>query len=150
MGKRLKSYEVTRDSREQQGWTFPASSRCSGTHVGTLKTGDYTLVGYEDKFTIERKASTAEFATNLFEKRFHRELDRMDKFEHAYLILEFQIEDIVLFPEGSGIPRSKWPKLRMTPQLMMCKLHELQLAHPTIHIWLVGRRGREVDRKSVV
>lgn len=147
MAKKLPCYLVTRDTREQKrgnGWTFPASDRCEGTIIATMKTGDYTLVGYEHLFIIERKASTAEFATNLFEKRFERELYRMDKFEHPYLILEFTFEDVVKFPEGSGIPRSKWPDLRVTPQLMMARLHEMQLAHPQIRILLVGNRGREV------
>lgn len=147
MAKKLPKYTCVRDSREQKrgnGWTFPASDRCDGTIIGTMKTGDYTLVGYEHLFTIERKACTSEFATNIFEKRFHRELDRMDSFEHPYLFLEFTAEDIVRFPEGSGIPRTKWPELRVTPQLMMAKLHEIQIAHPTISILLVGKRGREV------
>ena len=138
------TYTVVRDTREQQGWQFPVSDRCLGTVPGTLKTGDYSLAGYEDRFVIERKGSAAEFAQNVFQARFHRELDRLDRFAHAYVFLEFTFEEVVGFPVNSGIPPSRWKRLRTTPQLFLCKLHELQLAHPTVRFWAVGARGREV------
>lgn len=138
------NYTVLRDTREQRGWIFPQSGRCQGTEVVTLRTGDYGLKGYEDLFVIERKGGTAEFATNIFEKRFTRELDRLDEFKHAYLFLEFEFDDICIFPVNSGIPTARWNKLKVTPQLFMAKLHEIQIAHPSLRVCLVGRRGREV------
>lgn len=92
-------YTVIRDTREQRGWNFDASDRCLGTQIGTLKTGDYSLLGFEDQFVIERKGSPAELATNLFQKRFHAELARLDKFKHAYLFLEFGMEHVINFPQ---------------------------------------------------
>jgi hypothetical protein len=137
------SYLVKRDTREQLGWEFPEKDRCRGTVAATLKTGDYTLEGFEDRFVIERKRSPSELSQNLFQKRFDAELVRLDKFEHAYLFLEFEFADLVRFPENSGVPKSKWPFLRVTPQLLVKRLHEVQLEHPSLRVLFVGRYGRE-------
>jgi ERCC4-type nuclease len=137
-------YTVLRDTREQAGWTFPKSDRCAGTHEATLKTGDYTLAGWEGRLAVERKGSPAELAANLFQPRFERELARLDAFEHPYLFLEFTADDVVRFPFNSGIPPARWRSLRVTPQLFLKRLHEAQLDHPTLRVWFVGGRGREV------
>lgn len=135
-------YVVVKDTREQLGWTFPESDRCAGTVVDTLKTGDYSLRGYEHLFVIERKGSPAEFAKNLLEERFEDELIRLDKFEHPFVLVEFEMEDIVCFPEGSGIPTSLWERLKITPQLFMRRFWEIQLRHKA-RVMFVGIRGRE-------
>ena len=137
-------YEVVRDTREQRGWSFPASDSCVGTCVRTLETGDYTLIGYESKFVIERKRSIGELSQNLFEPRFERELERMDTFELAYLILEFDMAQIISFPVGSGIPEHRWQYSRLSPQVLLKRFHEIQIAHPTIHVILAGKEGRNV------
>lgn len=137
-------YLVLRDTREQeQGnrWTFPVSETCEGTTEQTIKTGDYTLRGYEHILCVERKASTAEVSMNMYQARFTRELERMEAFKHAYLICEFTIADIVSFPFKSGIPQNKWKQLKTTPQLMMKKLIEFQLRFKTKWIF-AGSDGR--------
>lgn len=143
MAKTVKQYLVKKDSREQQGWSFPAQSACLGTEIATLKTGDYTLAGLEDKFVIERKQNSAEIATNLFQPRFERELCRLDSFENPYIFIECDLFDIIHYPENSGIPRNRWSTLRVTPQLLLKRLHEIQIAHPGLRIWFVGQKGRE-------
>lgn len=137
-------YRVLFDTREQQPWTFPASTRCLGTESVTLKTGDYSLAGWEDRFCIERKGSSSELSQNVFQPRFERELGRMDEFAHAYLFLEFTADQVCRFPEDSGIPHSRWKSLRVTPQLFLKRIHEIQLDHPALRVWFVGNRGREV------
>lgn len=138
------TYTIIRDTREQNGWSFPVSSSCLGVKDKALKTGDYTLIGFEDKFVIERKRNLAEIVNNLREKRFFKELNRLDDFDFPYLFLEFTRQEIVNFPYGSGIPQKIWPKIRVTPQFLMMKLHEIQLEHPKLHIEFVGQYGREV------
>ena len=135
-------FTVCRDSREQQGWTFPANNLCSGTIIKGLKTGDYTLEGLEDVFVLERKGSTGEFSHNLIEARFIRELERLEEFKFAAVILEFSIDDLFIFPVNSGIPRQKWPSLRLTPQFLRAKLAEFELKFRTRFIF-AGRRGQE-------
>jgi predicted RNA-binding protein len=55
----------------------------------TLETGDYSLEGYEDILSIERKENIAELWTNYSEReRFEDEMERMSRIKHAYIIIE--------------------------------------------------------------
>lgn len=138
-------YRVIRDTREKlgQGWEFQASTRCSGTVIRKLDTGDYTLEGLETSFVIERKGAVVEYANNLFEKRFEAELQRLDSFVHPYLVLEFSLADLMRYPEGTGIPKYKWRYLRVTPALILKRHQEIQIQHPRLRMEFVGAHGRE-------
>lgn len=127
--KTLPSYTVIRDTREQTGWHFPQAGLCAGTLVKGLKTGDYSLVGLENKFAIERKRNTGEIAMNITQSRFERELERLREFEWPFLIFEFSYDDIVRFPLNSGIPRSKWKTLRISAKFLEKRITEIQVKH---------------------
>ena len=129
MGVTSKEFTVIRDTREQTGWFFPKNEKCLGTITQGLKTGDYSIIGRENEFVIERKASTSEFATNVVEPRFVRELERLEQFKQAFIICEFTYSDILCFPIGSGIPKSKWDQLRITPKFMEAMLHDWELKY---------------------
>lgn len=139
-------YFVIRDTREQadHGWTFQKRSTCLGTKVAKLDTGDYSVEGLENRFAIERKRSSSELASNLFDARFHRELDRLDLFEFPFVFMEFSMEDLVNYPVNSGIPKSKWRHLKVRPTLLVKKFHETCLAHPRVHWLFVGDCGTQV------
>lgn len=55
----------------------------------TLKTGDYTIKGFEDSVCIERK-SVGDLYGTLFQgrDRFEKEMERMLSFKHKYLVIE--------------------------------------------------------------
>lgn len=93
----LPNYTIIKDSREQKGWTFDAHvldhrpPRCEGMVTGTLKTGDYSLVGYTDILVIERKANFSELWGNYSSKKrpaFEDEMQRMSKIKYSYIIIE--------------------------------------------------------------
>ncbi len=93
----LPSYLVAKDTREQKGWTFHPHNpecrppRCKGMVTQTLKTGDYSLVGYTDILAIERKADFSELWGNYNSKKrpaFEAEMERMSKMKYAYIIIE--------------------------------------------------------------
>jgi len=136
-------YQVIRDTRErdEKGWWFPEKDRCLGTVEEMLPTGDYSLKGFEKVFVIERKGCISEFAKNLVQDRFHDELYRLDKFEHPFLVLEFEMSDVVNWPKTSGIPPAKQRFMRMTPQFVMQRVCELQLEHRA-RIIFAGKFGR--------
>lgn len=144
--KKPPTYTVIRDTREQEGhgWVFPRDekARCEGTITRGLPTADYTLVGYEDLFVVERKRSTAELATNLFENRFEAELVRMEEFELPFIICEFSLQDVADFPHRSGIPRSDWGELKMTPSLYFKRLNEVMVQH-RVPIVFAGACGQD-------
>lgn len=137
-----KRYTVIRDTREQEGngWIFPESDFCSGTIDRTMKSGDYTLEGFEDVLAIERKRSTGELSKNVYEKRFERELERLEDIKHSFLFFEFNLEDVISFPFNSGIPKYKWGRLRVTSQFMLKKIMEWQVRYKT-KILFVGKKG---------
>lgn len=138
-------YTIIRDTREKdlKGWQWRKSLYCDGTVDGTMKTGDYTLEGYEGVLTIERKGRISEFAKNINEVRFGKELERMAQFKHAYVILEFTMRDLLNYPIGSGIPRNKWRYLKFKGSFILKKLTAMMVEFPTIHFILAGDAGKE-------
>jgi len=138
----VNKFTVIKDTREQNGWNFSKEGNCDGTVVEKLDTGDYSLKGLEDKFTIERKGCVAEFATNLFQERFYRELDRLNKFEHPYLILEFPFDLMEIYPKNSSIPMCKWEFVKIRGNMLIKSYHEMRLSYPNIRVDFVGSGGK--------
>lgn len=125
---------VIRDTREKVGvWNFPEDDRCLGTKTQTLKTGDYSMEGYEDILCIERKKTVSEFAGNVFQARFKKELIRMEEFKYRFIIFEFAFEDMMKYPVGCYIPSYKQNFLKVTPQYMLRFVAEMQVVYG-IHV----------------
>ena len=133
MAKKVNSYTVIKDTREQDGWFFSPYDRCSGMEIGTLHTGDYTLKGFEDVVCVERKASVSEIAMNLGRKKkpFQEEMERMRDFEFSFLICEFSMDDVLKFPEGSKVPSRARSKLRITGKYLLKCLMEFEIWYNT-------------------
>lgn len=56
---------------------------------GTLKTGDYSIQGFEDQITVERKSPEDLIKTiSHGRERFIRELQRMEALDRAFVIVE--------------------------------------------------------------
>jgi hypothetical protein len=83
---------IVQDTREKKPLTFPNT----GVVVAGLKTGDYSIQGYEDKFCVEHKSIKDLIGTcdhNSYKKpqgsnyaRFSRELQRMQSTFDFYAI----------------------------------------------------------------
>lgn len=140
----LPKYTVIRDTREKagQGWSFAPSANCEGTECRALKTGDYTILGYEDDFIIDRKGSISEFAGNIYQARFLAELERMRTFRVAIVLLEFTLDDVMAWPASSGIPRARWSSLRLTGFAFLKRINELELAFPGVRFVFAGGSGK--------
>lgn len=137
-------YLVIRDSAEQaRFWDFEEDERCKGTIIQKLPTGDYTLEGYEKVFTIERKGSILEFATNVVEERFTRELERFRSFPHSFILLEFRIDALIDFPNGIKLPLGIVQKFRTNGKFLLRRTTEILLQYPT-QILFVDNRGKQV------
>lgn len=141
-------YTVIRDSREKvgHGWTFPADGYCDGTIVGKLDTGDYSIKGFESEFVLERKASVSEIVNNAHEKRWSKELDRLDSFRYAFLLFEFEFNDIIQFPVGSNIPKHLWHKVKMSADFLQSCIAKWQVQH-SCRILFVGKHGDLAAKK---
>ena len=136
-------YVVIRDTREQNGWDFTTGSSCDGTVVEGLKTGDYSIKGYEHLLSIERKGCIAELATNLVEDRFERELERMEAFKYAFMIFEFNMEDLIAYPKGSSVPPWKRKSVKLNPFFLLKRLLEIEIKYK-VKIIFAGKHGKTV------
>lgn len=76
------------DTREQDGLDFSKFRDVDVVRQG-LKTGDYSLQGYETELCFERK-SVADLVGTLIggHERFLREMDRMKEFKIKYILVE--------------------------------------------------------------
>jgi len=128
------NFVIIRDTREQKGWGFNAKCEIKEK---ALATGDYTIEGLEDKLCIERKYSVAELAHNIVSDRFTRELERMAKFPYAFLLCEFDMFDINLYPEGCNIPKSKLRSIKVRPAFIMKRISDIQVKYG-IHVVFCG------------
>lgn len=73
------------DTREQ----MPLDLQPLATVRGTLKTGDYSLQGYEEKVSIERKSLDDFIQCCTYQReRFERELDRLREFTYKAIVVE--------------------------------------------------------------
>ena len=80
------------DTREQTPLVFPDGVK---VERGTLHTGDYSIKGFEDRFTVERKSAQDLVGTlTRGRERFTRELERMGAFEFRRIIVERPYADI--------------------------------------------------------
>lgn len=114
---------ILRDNREKEGfaWEFDEFDVVDTT----LKTGDYTVQGFADVLCIERKGAVSEFASNVFQARFRKELERMQDFKYRYVILEFGMDAILKFPRGSTVPFWKQKKMVIRGPAILSKYVEL-------------------------
>jgi hypothetical protein len=53
----------------------------------------------------------------------------MRRIPYAFLLLEFDLEDILIYPVGSNVPKKMWDKLKISPKFILKHIIELQILH---------------------
>lgn len=90
------------DTREQQPYAFDPER--FETVRGALPAGDYSLVGSETGVAVERK-SIPDFVSTVIRarKRFHAELRKLAEYEHACIVVEGSLRDLLegRYPGGA-------------------------------------------------
>ncbi len=130
-------FTILRDTSEKTGYIFSPSKYCAGTIERNLYTGDYSMEGYYDEkiVCVERKGSVAELAGNLTNKEkwedFEDELCRLESFRFPFLVLEFSLAQLRAFPIGSGIPKSRWKRMRIRGPYLEKLLCAIELKYKT-------------------
>ncbi|UJS16906.1 MAG: hypothetical protein L3J17_13460 [Candidatus Jettenia sp.] len=125
---------ILQDTREQKPLTFPQAK----VLVKMLKTGDYSLEGFEDKITIERK-SLPDLLGSLGNDRdrfIAGKIQRMQAFEYAGVVIEASMQTI-----ANGNWRSE-----IHPASVMGSLQALSSKYG-IHIFFAD--NRELAAKTV-
>ncbi len=135
--------KVIRDTREKNGWMFSKTESINGTLIQTMKTGDYTLEGYEHILCIERKRSVTEIATNLTTKRFENEMQRMQAFKHKYVVIEDTMDNFTTFPKNADLPPNVKKSIKVNGIFLLRKLFELQIKYGFTPLF-VGKHGKMV------
>lgn len=81
------------DSREQRPWGFSATVATSHCK---LDAGDYSLHGFADRVSIERK-SLNDFVNTIIHlrPRFYRELDKLRAYEFPFIVVEADVKDVL-------------------------------------------------------
>ena len=119
-------YIVIRDTREHvgNGWNFEPSRpnknppKCAGQIIDTLKTGDYSVVGYDSMVVVERKNDFSELWGNFLErKRFEREMDRLRAYRYKLVVVESVMTPEVLSLSPASMKRNV-PGKALTSWLM--------------------------------
>ena len=98
----MDQFIIAIDTREQRPYEFP------GAEVKTLPTGDYSIVGLEDRVAIERK-SKADAYNSLGQgrARFRRELERLAEIDYAAIVVEDSVPGFLCRPAHCKMnPRS--------------------------------------------
>ena len=87
------------DTRETLAYTFANIKPQPKIFYKALKSGDYSLLGFEDRVAIERKTLPDLFgSTGRGRQRFEREFERLAKYQYAALVVEAGLGDIFKNP----------------------------------------------------
>jgi len=131
------------DTRERNPWKFSKAEWPFGYERLALKTGDYSLNGLHDIFTIDKKAKVTELARNLSESRFERELERMRGMKHSYIVCDFPLSDLEQFPYIDSVPHFLRKKIRAKGPYLVSILERLKAEYPTEWIFTEVGGARE-------
>lgn len=135
--------KIIRDTREQKGWEFLENEFFAGTVVKKLDTGDYSIEGYESLLTIERKGCVAELVSWFFESRCQDNLDRLSIFKYKFLLLEFDVDDVINYPNGVAAPKYLKSKMKTSPSYILKRLNEMVVEYEVPYIF-VGNHGQKI------
>jgi ERCC4-type nuclease len=128
---------IVSDTREQKPFSFKKLNIKEKPEVkrAALKTGDYSIEGYEDRVCIERISMVDLFGScGQGRDRFEREFQRMSKFEYAALVVEVDWKQMYKYPPA----RSK-----MSPKIILRTLLAWHMRYQ-VHIWpCPGRKFAE-------
>jgi hypothetical protein len=139
---------IIADTREKKPWNFGFFGMEQITKK--VETGDYTVQGFEDKISVDRKQNVSELYQNLFKEypRFKREMERMEGME-AYILCEFPYSHILTFPDTMPLvwcakAKKKVPmKLRFTSQHIIDRVEAITKRHGVIFLYNDTRREAE-------
>jgi hypothetical protein len=125
MQNKYDDFTIIVDTREQQPWTFENHAVSNRK----LDTGDYSIDGLENILGIERKKSISELANNITESRYQDVVSRLSQLKYSFLLLEFNLEDVFIYPIGSTVPKRMWSKIKISPAFIIKNILELELSH---------------------
>ena len=121
------------DTREQSPLDFrPFSDRFQHIVRGTLKCGDYSILGHEHLITFERKSLEDLVGTVIRSReRFIKELDKMKQMSYAAIVVEAAMSDVLEHRYRS----------QASPNSVIGLLQAFQVAYGVDLVWAGSRRN---------
>ena len=94
--------KVVIDTREQLPYEFEDSI------TRTLQTGDYSIFGYENRITVERKSKADAYGSiGRGRTRYVKELERLSEIDYSAIVVEASLSNFVEPPRFSQLnPKS--------------------------------------------
>jgi ERCC4-type nuclease len=123
------------DSREQLPYTFSRYLGADDTaETGALRTGDYSIAGYEERVAVERK-TLDDFVGSVCQgrSRFENEMLRASEFEYFAIVIEGSVLDV----------RNGRYKSDMKPHSVLQTAFSWSIRHGVHVIWAGNRPGGE-------
>jgi DNA excision repair protein ERCC-4 len=103
------------------------------TEVRRLKTGDYTIDGYQDRIACERKSHGDLFSTlGNGRERFELEVERLNEMDFAAVVVESSWYQIAFEPPTRS---------RMNPKCVMRSILAWSQRFPKVHWFPMGTRA---------
>jgi len=95
----MSNFTIIIDTRERSPYTFETIDPMPNTMVSGLKTGDYSVDGFQDRITVERKSLTDLYGSiGTGRDRFEREMARMYSMDFAAVVVEADWTTIIKNP----------------------------------------------------
>jgi len=119
-------FTVLMDDREKKGWDLPYK-----VERKRLKTGDYTVKGFEDVIAIEKKSGLVELLNDLTTKyrpTFERFLERFSKYPVKVIVVEDTLSELSISRALVHIKKKSGGRARLTSK--------------SIHYWVAEISGK--------
>jgi DNA-directed RNA polymerase beta subunit len=136
---------IVRDTREKKPWDFSKDDKFEGQIDATLKTGDYSIEGYEDVIVVERKKSPNELIANFTtdKERIYKEIERLKSFKFAAIVIECNLAEL-LNPDNYVIAsKGRWKNKMAVPAIVIKSLLDIMVKHGIMVIF-AGRKGQGI------
>lgn len=142
-------YTIAIDTREQAPFRFTNTRErlIVKTEIATLRTGDYSLIGFEDQLTIERK-SRGDFLGSITagRDRLEAEFERLNQMSFAAILIEAPWRSCVESDDEGFVVGT-----RITAKCVNKTFLSWMVRFPRVHwIWSEDRRHAEMQAFAIL
>jgi hypothetical protein len=134
-------FTIVVDTREGAPWYFKGFTADADkknlplvipTITRGLRTGDYSIDGFEDEVCVERKSVADLYMSVSAERdRFEREFNRMSSMRHCDVVVEGDLLEICTKPP---------PRTKVLPKTVVRTAFSWSMKYPNVHWWFCPSR----------
>lgn len=123
----MKDFTLIVDVHEKKPWIFTPDEVMINIKHEKLKTGDYSIEGFEDEVCVERKNGVAELAMWLGRNKriCNEQLTRMKHMKYKMLIVECPWNYLLTWPQSSKLPPDKMATIQISSHFLMARIYDI-------------------------